>query len=413
MALLQLYIAEDWPDHPASALPWALRDSQGRVLSAGCSVLSELPKADACEAIVAAGAVLLTATKLPKGGRKKLRQLLPYAVEEQIVSEPESVHVALGPLVDGEGHALAVVDKAWIGRMLARLSEAGLRPRHVWPETLLGPHQIGHWGLIWRGSGGVVRTGDAAGITLDCGSVDAPPLALVTAVRGAREKGRAPRGIVLHKDGPAALPDLARWAEALGLPVEMGADWDWSAQALVDPGLGLDLLQGDFAPAALPRDLWPKLRPLLMLAAAILALQVGGASMDWLLLKRETGQLQAEMEQIFRKAFPAATAVVDAPLQMRRNLAQLHAESGQMGATDFLPLMSRLSGVVANSGNVSLRSAVYESGQLRVEMTLPDAQTAQILKQHLQSAGVTSTVDSLTAKDRGMLARMTLKGEGS
>lgn len=413
MALLQLYIPEDWPDHPASALPWALRDGQGRALSAGCSVLSELPKADACEAIVAAGAVLLTATKLPKGGRKKLRQLLPYAVEEQIVSEPESVHVALGPLVDGGDHALAVVDKVWLGRMLARLSEAGLRPRHVWPETLLGPHRADHWSLIWRVGGAVVRTADAAGITLDSGRADAPPLALLTAVRQAQEHGRAPRGIVLHKEGPVALPDLARWAEALGVPVEMGTDWDWSAQSLVDPGQGIDLLQGDFAPAALPRELWPKLRPLLMLAAAILALQIGGASVDWLLLKRETGQLQAQMEQIFRKAFPEATAVVDAPLQMRRNLAQLRAEAGQMGATDFLPLMSRLSSVLAGSGNVRLRSVQYENGQLHVEMTLPDAQAAQALKQHLQRAGAASTVDSVTAKGSGVLARMTLRGEGS
>jgi len=403
MALLQIYIPENWPlaDSPGP-LEWALRDAQGAVSSSGSALLSELPKGE-IEAIVPAAAVLLVSAKLPKGGRSQQRRLLPYAVEECIAAEPEAVHVALGPRLENGEFALAVIDRVWLERALARLAEAGLRPRSVLPETLLGRIDAGCWSVVWSGAEGWARTGPCSGIALDGGSTDAPPLALSLAVRDA-----PPEKILLHSQGGAALPDLAKWSGALGVPVSAGPDWHWARQR-PDAAHSIDLLQGDFAPSGIARELMPRLRPLLLLAAAILLLQGGAALVDWWLLKRETGQLQAQIEQSFRKAFPEAKVIVDAPLQMRRNLAQLRTAAGAMGPGDFLPLLAQV-GTAATFDGGRLRALEYQGAVLKMDLLLPSRTDAEVLDRTLQGAGLSSRLESAAAHGGEVEARIAITG---
>ena len=403
MALLQIYIPENWPmaDNPGP-LEWALRDAQGNVTSSGSAPLAELPKGEV-EVIVPAAAVLLTSAKLPKGSRSQQRRLLPYAVEERIAAEPEAVHVALGPRLETGEFALAVTDRAWLERALERLAEGGLRPSRAFPETLLGRIEAGCWSAVWSGAEGWARTGPCSGIALDGGSEETPPLALSLAVRE-----EPPEKILLHSRGGALLPDLAKWSGALGVPVSAGSDWQWARQKL-DAAHAINLLQGDFAPAGVARELMPRLRPLLMLAAAIVLLQAGAASVDWWLQKRETRQLQGQIEQNFRKAFPEAKVIVDAPLQMRRNLAELRAAAGAMGPGDFLPLLAQV-GAAATFDGGRLRALEYQGAVLKMDLLLPSRQDAEALDRALQGAGLSSRLESAAARGGEVEARIVITG---
>ena len=69
---------------------------------------------------------------------------------------------------------------------------------------------------------------------------------------------------------------------------------------------------------------------------AVATLLVG----EWALLANERRSLQAQMEQRFRSAFPEAVAVANAPLQMRRQLAQARHAAGQIDPGDFPSLLA-------------------------------------------------------------------------
>ena len=179
------------------------------------------------------------------------------------------------------------------------------------------------------------------------------------------------------------------------MPVALGETWS-PLQHPDTPSGGIDLLQGAFASSSLARDWWPALRLPLILAGLLLLLQVGATTTEWVLLKREKQHLQTAMEQHFRTAFPDARVVVDAPLQMQRNLAELRGASRQLTPGDFLPLLARTATALDADSRNRLRAVHYDSGQLRLEVALPDRAAADALQARLNDAGLDSRLDDVS-----------------
>ena len=95
MSVLRIYFSGQWRDS-ASLCPWALCDDEGAVLQSGHSVMDELPQCNECVGIVAADRVLLIATTLPSGSRRRWQSVLPFAAEEFTLADPEDNHVVPG-----------------------------------------------------------------------------------------------------------------------------------------------------------------------------------------------------------------------------------------------------------------------------------------------------------------------------
>ena len=93
------------------------------------------------------------------------------------------------------------------------------------------------------------------------------------------------------------------------------------------------------------------------------------------------------MEQSFRKAFPDAKVIVDAPLQMSRNLAELRHNAGMADQNDFLPLLAQ---VVPHLGSEArLRSLDYQQENLKIRLVLPDSAAVESLRARLPQARLT------------------------
>ncbi len=381
MSLLRIHIPVDWPDAGLDApLAWCRLGSRGERLDAGVAPLAALPHDPQCEIVVPAELVLLTQARLPRGRRRQLPTLLPYAVEDRLVADPDSVHVAAGMQQDDGQTALAVIDKAWLGAVLSRLGGAGLQPRHAWPETLLPALPEAGWVAVWTGRGGFLRTGGQAGFALDAGEDDAPPAALVLALDAARTASSAPARLLLRPAGGSRLPDVAAWSRALALPVEAGAEWAPLGAHVATAG-AIDLLQGPFASATFSRRDSQALRLPLILLGLLALVHAGATLIEWGQLRHERQHLRAAMERDFRAAFPEARVVVDAPLQMHRNLLALQRAAGQPTPGDFLPLLARAVQVCDDANRRGLRSLRYEAQTLTLEFapgTADDALLARL-----------------------------------
>jgi general secretion pathway protein L len=410
MSLLRIHISPTWPDSdPTTLLPWCLVDGRVEWIDSGNAALAGMPRGDACELVIPAELVLLTRARLPRGSRSKMRQLLPYAIEDKLVAEPDAVQVAAGPqLADGQT-ALAVIDKAWLSKVLTRLREAGIAPRSAWPETLLPAMPADGWVMVWDGRSGFLRSGTHAGMSLDGGSATEPPAALALSVAEARAAAALPRVLLLRLREGAVAPDIEAWSHALGVAVEVGVAWSPLQHPDSTAG-GIDLLQGAFAASGMTRDWLPLLRLPLILAGLLVLLQVGATTVEWLLLKREKQQLQSQMEQSFRSAFPDARVVVDAPLQMQRNLAELRGASGHLSAMDYLPLLARVATSLDADSRNALRAVQYEPGQLKLEIGLPDRAAAERLLNRLTSAGLVCQLQDVSGTAPNSLARIVITG---
>jgi general secretion pathway protein L len=285
----------------------------------------------------------------------------------------------------------------------------GFRPERGYAETCLPELEPQAWTLIWDGHDGFVRTAQGAGLALDSMGDDGAPLALRRAIEEARQKQNLPEKIILRAtDGAARIPDLAKWTSQLGVSLVPGQDWDWAPRFL-NTSNAINLLQGDYAPSSSVRELLPQLRPILILAAFIIGVQILATSADWWRLNREKKALSADMEKTFHAAFPDAKVVVDAPLQMQRNLADLRRASGQQQPSDFLPLLQRSLALMNNAKRVEAMN--YDQGLLTLDVLFNDADAVERLRNELVKTLPGASVEASTQKQDGVSVRLALSGE--
>ncbi len=409
MATLQIYLPESGIANDRElALRYVLRNNAGEMQRTGTGQLADLPHADRVDIIVPASLVLFTEVKLPPVRGQKLRQLLPFAVEEKILSDPAQVQVAAGSRDDAGVTRVAVVDRAWLEASCEQLRLVGLRPENGYAETCLPELEPNSWTLIWDGDEGFVRTAVGAGLALDSMGDNGAPFALRRAVAEARSNARLPEKIILRAtDAAASVPDLQLWSTQLGVALVPGQDWHWAPRFLNTEN-AINLLQGDYAPSSSLRELLPQLRPILLLAGLIIGVQVLATGVDWWRLNYEKRTLTAEMDKTFKSAFPNATVVVDAPLQMQRNLAVLRRASGQSQPNDFLPLLAKVLPLINSA--TSVESMSYDDGSLKVDAMFRDEGSVSELRNQVSSvAGV--SVEASNPKEGGMAVRIAISGD--
>ncbi len=404
MTILRIYFSNHWRDS-TSPCPWALCDESGIVLQSGTEPLAALPKGHECIAIVAPDRVLCVSAKMPPGSRRRWQAALPFVAEEHTLPDPEDNHVVPGPALTGGRIMLAVVDKPWLVRIVEACRTAKLPLRRMTPETFLPPLATETWVLVWDGSSGFMRTGSTSGMALDSGDAGTAPLALRLCLNAAQANLPKKIEVRFPQHIPQAQCSLPQWND-LAVPLVAGAAWDWRRAPI--PDNALNLLWGDFAPRAKIREWWPNLRPAALILLAVLGVQAIGANLEWALLAQEKKGLAQDMERSFRTAFGDASVLVNAPLQMRRNLAQLRQVAGLLDDGDLLPLLDGVARPLAELPLGSVRAMHYESGRLDVDIKLGHRADFQSLRQRLQNKGLDVRVGDIHDTGNGVEARVTL-----
>ena len=408
MSVCRVRLGRDFPD--SGRFEWALVDGRGSVLESGASDLAMPPRGRPCEAVLAAELVLLERVSVPAAQQRRLQSALRFLAEDSLVPDPARVHVAAAATPQKDVVYVGIVDRDWLAQALGRLGRAGVTPVAAYPECLLPPLEPGAWIVVCSGADSLVRTGDVEGFTLDSAAEDEPPVALHLGLDAARGAGRLPQRLVLRTAPGAALPDPARWSDALGVPVEQGAAWRWT-QAPEKPRL--ELLQGEFAPRGSSGAWRRDLRRPALLAAALVVLASAGIAADWALKSAERDRLQAEMRALYRESFGEAAVLVDPPLQMSRALAELRLRAGQGSASDFVALLGAVAERMPDPGAQRVESIDYEDGRLALSLRARDPRQGAALTAQLQAKAATPGLEIRVEEAGAGALRLTASVPGS
>ncbi len=337
--------------------------SDGRnAVDHGTAPLALLPRADVLVLAVPAQALSWHRVRLPPVAGARLRAALDGLLEERLLDDTAQLGMALGPRQRGAADNLvAVYDKAWLQAVLA-FFEQGKRPANrVVPAFPPEP-------------------------TSEPG---APRMQVVETAHGAHL-------VVVEPDGVTSLPLASaaaafagktyRMATSRSLPNRRWRHWpssSWGIRLLVQTlaqqllaaaASDWDLAQFDLAISGggrlarrwqqRARALWraPSWRAARWgLAVLVLANLVGLNAWAWQLDSALRGK-QKSVNALLVQTFPGVRVVVDAPLQMQRELALLRQASGAV-ATDALEAM--LAGVGALLPSATHASGIeYGSGEL-------------------------------------------------
>jgi general secretion pathway protein L len=150
-----------------------------------------------------------------------------------------------------------------------------------------------------------------------------------------------------------------------------------------------DLAQGEWAQGRSQRGLrwlqatwqtvWhaPAWRPVRLGVLALLLVQVVGLNVfAWREHKAQQSQMAA-LNQILTQTFPAVTLVIDAPLQMQREVEALKQKSGAVSNTDFEPLLVALASVLpSDTRNATPTQLHFANQALRIHGVSFDSASA-------------------------------------
>jgi len=391
--LIELRLPRGWPDTLAS-IHWHARSAAGALHAGSAASAADLPE-HARRARVHVwtppSETVLTRVQLPTRSRAKILQALPYALEDQLVDEPEKLHFAYAHEPDGT-LAVAITARTRIAAWLEALNSAGVRPASMCPATLALPWAADAWAIAFAENEIWLRTGTYAGFACPA-SVDAPPPSLVSVLQEASTHGRAPLGLVVLR--PPAGFDAAAWGTALGIPVTADDNDIWGSR--VNPTAPFNLLQGDYAPAGQRSQLARPLRPAAIMLGLLLIGAIGVDVTEWLRLRSTHQRYTAEMRDIFMRSFPDdKTPLYDAAAQMRTHLETLQFRGG--GPSDLLPLLTRIAATLQGQPQVKLQGLKYADRMVTLECIVPDYQALDAMRNRLQAANL--DVEVLAANSR-------------
>ena len=395
MSELRLYLRRD-SFLEGTDCAWALLDDKGHLQGSG-NQLVDLPRSRRCHLVLASDLVLILKAPLPDLPERRLAPLLPAAAEAATLVEADTIHaVVMDRTKDGIA-TLAVVEDAWLSRILSKLAGLGLHPESALPEYLLLPWTEGSWSVCWRSNNLLARFGKCEGMSLDDGE---PPVGLILALA---QRGR-PEAVNVYLDENAGSPDWGRWRTALVATVEAAGPWEWRTAPWAELP---SLLQGTHSPGLKRMD-WTRLaRPVAWGAVSLAAIQLVGLNLDWAMLARENTNIQQEQHVLAEKTLPANSAIVDPPWQVAKRLHTMQTATGNPSPNSLVGLLGRLSQAWPQLGNVHVRTLSYEAGALSASIAEADTTWLDQLKTAAAAQGL--IVSSHDDKENGKGIHLSIK----
>ncbi|MEY3871458.1 MAG: putative ral secretion pathway protein component of type secretion system [Pseudomonadota bacterium] len=308
----------------------------------------------------------------------RLRAVLEGLLEDKLLDEPGLLHFALPPTFQpGKAQWIAVCDRRWLAMAVQGL-EAAQRPvSRVLPEW--GP-PAPPWHLHVSGT-----ADDPQGVV--CGDSGVGVFPLNTALLDG----------LTATDGISAEPALVALAsQLLQRPVTplsqaehmfqlINSPWDLSKRLqmrnLASRGK-LEWLQA-------PRWRFVRWAAVVLIAVNLLGLN----ALAWV----EQHQLmltQDAMQAVLRRNFPSVKTVVDAPVQMAREVRLLEQASAAPSALDLDVMLGALSRTLP--AGQTLQSLDYANGQLRVSGLELNSNEARALTAGVQANGYSASPDGVT-----------------
>ena len=345
-------------------------------------------------------AVTLHRLALPSRKRSTWARAVPFALEDYLVEDIETLHFALGGAVDGGYLPVAVVDRILLSAWLETCDQADLTPAAVVPDPLLLPWQNDEWSVLLEARRALVRTGRWEGF-----ATERDNLALLLAQALAEAGETKPRRLRVWGAPATELAETGVELSPEDTPIEPLALFASGYQ----PATVLNLLQGGYSRQAHWGRWLRPWRAAAALAGMALLVQIAGQVYDHWRLQREVTALRTEIERTFKDALPEATRIVNPKVQMETRLREL-APSGGSG---FLELLYQGAQPLAHFPNVTLRGLGYRDGQLDLALEGGDPAVLDRLRQQFERRPGLRMDMRTTQREGQMESKITVKRASS
>ncbi len=361
--------------------------------------------------------ILLAEPELPPGGGAKLARAVPFALEEQLTEDVDTLVFAIGRRRANGATPVAVVARATLAAWVAALDAAGIEPAAMYPEVALLPDNPGQTVLWLEESRLAVRRPGALPFQVE---VEPVTEALVVAgviadPHAAAEEPKVMESAVLYatredwnRVQDEFEPLLERFAT---IKVQLLPDGPlpWLARSL--PGSeAVNLLQGEFARTAERGVPWRRWRVPLVLGGALLVTHVAAEALQIRQAQRDSARLDAQIAQVFAQAMPG-----EKPSEPRRQMQSRldRIRRANSGPHQFLRALQAVGAATAATPHTSVQGLAYREQALDLKMSAPNLVALSQFTQAVAQRGLSAEIQSSTPVGDGIEAHVQVRTGGS
>lgn len=385
------------------SIPWLLWHNQQQELIASGELesteeLSQLAdKASRSDVVIAVPGqdVFLTQVTLPTGSKKHLDKVIPYALEEELAADIETLHFAW-PETKASTIPVAVVEKAHMQQWLGVLSESGIEPNRWLPDIFLLPAHENEWHAIELGHSVLVRTSVWQGFAVERAAFSelAPILS---------SEYEPPEKIIHY--GAIDWPQPPTVLESADIEVPMTI-----AVAALQSNAEINLRQGAFRARKQRQSSSLPWKPLAIAASVLFVLAITLNGIKYWQLEQQRASLQVKAEQLYREAFPGESRIVNLRAQLQQKIERL----GGAGNTEssVIAALDSLQPAFQAEPAVKLELLRFQNNELRLQATAESFSQLEAFQRAAQNNGVAIEAGSMSNRGSQVSGALTIELQG-
>ncbi len=409
------------PDASMTPVSWLRIDAHGVVTGPiGRGTLADAAIAAeglSVRVLVPGTDVFLTAPTLPVRGAAKLLPLVPFALEDQLASDVDLLHFAVGRQRADQSLPVAVVDRSRLSACLASLQAVGIRPISLQSEASAVPANPAHTVIVIDAGCLMCRPAEGLAVTLDATPLQ-PALELVGLLPVGPEGSEAlvspVHGLlyVSADDWPSHQDAIEKLRGRLSsLNVQVMPEGVLPVLAAGTSSLeAINVLQGAYAPSARLTDHLVDYHWAGVAAAILLLLHGVSLGTGFWRHHQQERALDDSLRAVITTALPNSHALVQpstARLSIEARIRVMHAavNAGLIGALS----------IVADGfkgGDSTVETASYQDGRTTLTIDVPNSQVLEQLRSAASAHGWVAELQGSTPHDSRSRARVLIKEPG-
>lgn len=397
------------------AVQWLIKEQDGEVRAGGVTDyrgisdlidpdVDWLGNPDNIVVFVPSQFVLMVGCEVPGKNAAQIRRALPFAAEEFVASDIESMHIAHGAIKAGKPVYCDIISHDIMAGWRAAFADLGLNPGYFIADAQMLPREDGVVSTLFEGDSVLVASATQAA-ALDRDS-------LVFAVNSlAPERIVAVNGTLTdiergQLDKIAEIESIAGTGHGV---LEYLAD-RFQFATVTSPFPFINLLQGPYhvvRPRSASGSRW---RTVALLAAAWAAIAFVGLIAQGWWASSEADRLEGEGFAFYKRVFPRESQPVGIEQLRRRMAAKLGQQVDDIGAAGaFVGLLAQFSNVLDAGAAVSSINYAGQREELTVEVMLDSYDDLETIKTELAQSGVGLEVASAEQEERGVRSRLRVR----
>lgn len=323
--------------------------------------------------------LLLTSVKLPKMRASEQLKAIPYALEDQLASDPENMYIATGDIKTDGSLVVAALDKNGIEMKVQSWRDANLFPQRVLPDFLAIAWEPETWSIVIKNKMALVRTDFTAGFT-----VDEDNLFLFLQLALEKNKDHKPKKILCwQKD---SVIDPVEF-EKLTVPIEFvdeakRTSFDITSLSSHSP---INLLQGKYRPKSQSSSLKTNWMRCGIAASVFILFLFASRFVEWVYFYHQSNQLSDRIALVYRDLFPGATDVLEPRF---RTAELLKKYAGASDGSIFLKLFGDSAKTILQFPEATVQSFQFDNKQLKLRVQTNKIEMLTAYLQRLQTKGL-------------------------